>query len=155
MRCCIPTKAGKTESVALPAPSRRFSEEPEENGIRGFSSYDILVEAPGYVTVENRNVPVFEDIVSVQPVDMVPESLSQQLDEAGFAKLTEGVVVWHRHSFLYTRIHHRTPGPPRQEAPNVQVSFPDYIKTSPPARFSPPGPKAPYAQTFTRRFPLH
>ena len=75
-------QSGKTEAIALPAPSKHISEEPEENGVRGFSSYDIRVEAPGYVTVDNIDVPVFEDIVSVQPVTMVPESLSQQLNGA-------------------------------------------------------------------------
>lgn len=62
--------SGETELITVPAP-------PKENSqIRGsehpFSNYNIRVDAQGYYTVENINVPVFGGQISIQPVEMIP-----------------------------------------------------------------------------------
>ncbi len=61
---------GKTEPLAVSAP-------PAENsltydGENRFFVYNIRIDYPGYYTVENINVPVFEGQTSIQPVSLIP-----------------------------------------------------------------------------------
>ena len=66
---------GLIAPIPLPAPDRSLSEEPESQGEPvPFATYNIRTEYPGHVTVENFNVPIFDGIVSIQPVSMTPET---------------------------------------------------------------------------------
>ena len=59
---------GHTQTITLPAKPAAMSQTPE--GAIPYTSYDILIEKENYLSVENLNVPIFEGILSVQPVRM-------------------------------------------------------------------------------------
>ncbi len=63
-------RSGKTEAVSVPAPPAENSLTPD--GENRFSKYNIRVDYPGYYTLENVNVPVFEGQTSIQPMFMMP-----------------------------------------------------------------------------------
>jgi len=67
---------GKTEPLAVPAPPVENSLTPE--GVNRFFKYNIRVDYPGYYTVENMNVPVFQGQTSIQPVAMIPLEESRE-----------------------------------------------------------------------------
>ena len=61
---------GLTESVALPAPSVRFSETPKPTQLP-FAKYDIEVSKDGYYTKKILEIPVFPGINTSLPVNML------------------------------------------------------------------------------------
>lgn len=68
--------SGETETVRLSAPPAYLSESPgNENP---FSNYNIEVSKDGYISVLNLDTPIFDGIVSVLPVSLVPLSEFQQ-----------------------------------------------------------------------------
>ena len=68
---------GSTEKLPLPAPDKSFSEQPESNH-RVSASYDIEVTKPGFVPVTDLNVPIFDGILSIQSVNLIPDTNSNQ-----------------------------------------------------------------------------
>ncbi|WP_206458857.1 carboxypeptidase-like regulatory domain-containing protein [Anaerovorax sp. IOR16] len=62
---------GKTETFALPTVSAELSQAP--GIIRPYSIYDVTVSAPGYFDVELFNIPIFENITAVQPINLFPD----------------------------------------------------------------------------------
>lgn len=69
-------RSGRTEIIGVPAPPAANSQSPgNENN---FSRYNIRVDYPGYRTVENLDVPVFEGQTSIQSVGMIPLAESEQ-----------------------------------------------------------------------------
>ena len=62
--------SGETVPRAVPAPPREWTQAPGYE--HPYASYSIQVDAPGYYTVENINVPVFGGEASIQPVEMIP-----------------------------------------------------------------------------------
>jgi len=62
--------SGETDTFFLPAPPKELSQ--TEGNSHPYAEYSIRVDAPGYYTVENINVPVFSGENSVQPVEMIP-----------------------------------------------------------------------------------
>ena len=73
---------GRTEIMELDAPPRELSETPENGGERPYSIYNIDVRRDGYFDVSNQEVPVFDGILAVLPVNMIPlsEGDSSQLE---------------------------------------------------------------------------
>lgn len=61
---------GRTPKVALDTPPKENSDTP--GGAAAFSTYNIDVFKEGYVPLYFQNVPVFPNIMSVQPAVMVP-----------------------------------------------------------------------------------
>lgn len=61
---------GSTQSIILPTLSKPLSLEPSD--IKPYLGYDIRIEYPGYQTQYFVNVPIFEGIVSLQSVQMLP-----------------------------------------------------------------------------------
>lgn len=76
---------GKTEVLAVPAPSVENSLNPQ--GTNRFFKYNIRVDYPGYYTVENMNVPVFQGQTSIQPVAMLP--LEESSERGKLVRFTE------------------------------------------------------------------
>ncbi len=75
--------SGQTNPVSLPAPSASLSQSPN-NTVQPYALYDAEVSADGYNTVEIKNIPVFEGVLSVQRVAMIPqtdESITEIIDE--------------------------------------------------------------------------
>lgn len=64
--------SGQTEVVSLPAPDRRLSQVPDST-IQPYALYDAQVRASGFSDVDLKNIPVFEGILSIQRVAMIPE----------------------------------------------------------------------------------
>ena len=61
---------GQTPAVNLPAPPRGLSMSPGDP--MPYARYNITVRRDGYGTVQNIGVPVFDGVVSTQPVILVP-----------------------------------------------------------------------------------
>lgn len=64
-------KSGKTPILSLPAPGKELSQTPG-GVIRPYSIYNIRISYPGYYVEEAINVPIFDDVNSIQPVALVP-----------------------------------------------------------------------------------
>lgn len=63
-------RSGKTEPLALAAPPAANSQKPD-GGTR-YYVYNIRVDYPGYYTMENLDVPIFDGQTSIQPVSLIP-----------------------------------------------------------------------------------
>ena len=61
---------GNTERLALPAPSRSLSQQPENT--LPFSTYNIDVILDKYQKNSFFSVPIFDGITSIQQVDLIP-----------------------------------------------------------------------------------
>lgn len=66
-------RSGRTPIIPLPAPSIRFTEEPNPSE-RPYAFYNVRTVADGYTDTENYNVAVFDKITSLQNVSLVPTS---------------------------------------------------------------------------------
>ncbi|MBQ7821504.1 MAG: hypothetical protein IJ391_04400, partial [Clostridia bacterium] len=66
--------SGRTDKIALEAPLRALSESPDNGGVRPYAIYNVDVIKEGYYDSFNLEVPVFDGITSVLPVDMLPLS---------------------------------------------------------------------------------
>lgn len=65
--------SGETETFTLPAPSKELSQN-SANKVQPFSLYNAVVEKPGYTKVILRDIPIFDGVLSIQRVAMLPES---------------------------------------------------------------------------------
>lgn len=66
-------RSGISEVAALPAPDKELSESPGKPGAAiPYAEYDLEVKKEGFVPVVAKNVPVFDGILSLQPVSMKP-----------------------------------------------------------------------------------
>lgn len=63
--------SGITPTVELPAPPSKYSLI-KGSDIKPYSYYDIVVSSDGYYKMVYKNVPIFDGIRSIQPVDMIP-----------------------------------------------------------------------------------
>jgi len=68
--------SGETERIELPAPPKELSLTPGNSNT--YAKYNVSVDFPGYYTIENVDVPVFDGQVSMQPTQMIPLPLSEQ-----------------------------------------------------------------------------
>lgn len=69
-------KSGETVRIELPAPSRELSQAPGNKNT--YAKYNVRIDYPGYYTVENIDVPVFDGQLSIQPTQMIPLPLNDQ-----------------------------------------------------------------------------
>lgn len=66
-------RSGISEVIALPAPDKELSESPGKPGAAiPYAEYDLEVKKEGFVPVVAKNVPIFDGILSLQPVSMKP-----------------------------------------------------------------------------------
>ncbi|MBO5261846.1 MAG: hypothetical protein J6B45_02250 [Clostridia bacterium] len=61
---------GKTPKLALDAKNKELSLSP--GNVNPFSVYNIVVEKDGYYSNRYINVPIFQGITSIQPVELIP-----------------------------------------------------------------------------------
>ncbi len=64
--------SGLTQVMSLPAPPKELSETPDSS-VQPYALYNAEVSAAGYNDVFIRDIPVFEGVLSLQKVAMVPE----------------------------------------------------------------------------------
>lgn len=67
---------GKTETIALPTVSAALSQNPDNKEVN--ATYSATIEAEGFFPVYIENIPVFEYITTIQPVNMLPDFESEQ-----------------------------------------------------------------------------
>ena len=77
-------ESGKTEPISLPAPDRKLSQSPN-NGIV-YAAYDAKVTAEGFLPTEIRNLPVFDGVTTIQPVNLTadfgqPPNTTYEIDD--------------------------------------------------------------------------
>ena len=65
--------SGVVKDLKLPAPSKSFSQSPENNDVKPYSTYNIYVEHPYFFNTLYENVPIFDGITSIQLVEMIPD----------------------------------------------------------------------------------
>ena len=63
---------GRTEKVALGALGRELSLTPEVK--KPYATYNAVINADGFYESERINIPIFQGIISVQTVDLIPIS---------------------------------------------------------------------------------
>ena len=71
--------SGQTEVVSLPSPPFSYSQDP--NGGQPYSEYNIEITAPGYEPVSITGTEILPDVVALQPVQMIPEEISENPEE--------------------------------------------------------------------------
>ena len=71
-------ESGRTQGMYLPAPSRNLSQTPGNGDV--FAKYRAEITAAGYIPVQVVDIPVFDGIVTIQPVDMQPDIGGKQSD---------------------------------------------------------------------------
>lgn len=62
---------GITPTIELPAPPKERSLTPDSNGAVTYAGYTVAVEHPSFVRAVFTNVPVFDSILSIQPVELL------------------------------------------------------------------------------------
>lgn len=62
---------GKTEPLYVRTLQVPITDIPQQR-TNMISLYDVVVKLPGYYTVISRNIPVYPQVMSVQPIYMVP-----------------------------------------------------------------------------------
>lgn len=67
----VTDESGKTVPLSLPAPSRALSQAP--NGGVVYAAYQAEVSAPNYVTTDIRDLPIFDGITTIQPVNLTTD----------------------------------------------------------------------------------
>ena len=68
---------GLTPTVSLPAPPASESMKP--GSTQPYSLYNVSVNTPGYYTVENIGIMVFDNVVAIQPVNLIPLSEAESI----------------------------------------------------------------------------
>lgn len=63
--------SGIAGNIILPAPESNLSETPVTTQMP-YATYDVLIEQPRYVSLLYKDVPIFDSIESIQPVEMRP-----------------------------------------------------------------------------------
>ncbi|MEG1741837.1 MAG: peptidoglycan-binding protein [Acetivibrio sp.] len=139
-------EVGQTEKIELPAPAIDYSMEP--SATQPYSQYTILIEAPGFLSVEVTGSQVFPEVTALQPVHLMPVPENSQKEGESFVipanrlfgdfppKIAEdeikavnetGEIVLSRVVIPEFIVVHN--GPPRdKKAKDYYVRYRDYIK---------------------------
>ena len=64
--------SGILNNLELPAPDKSLSLSPDDNGVIPYATYNVYVEHPNFTPMNFENVPVFDGVVSIQSVEMIP-----------------------------------------------------------------------------------
>lgn len=73
-------ESGKTAEFSLPAPDRDKSQTP--GGTDVFAVYDALISAPGTVSVMVQDIPIFDGVTTIQPIDLAFDLNGARRNEA-------------------------------------------------------------------------
>ena len=80
-------ESGKTQEFSLPAPHKSISQTPNEQDY--FATYDAVITAPGYIAVTVRDIPIFDGVTTIQPVNLSPNLTGQPIAETETIEDTE------------------------------------------------------------------
>lgn len=71
--------SGIVDGLSLVAPDSKMAQ--ENNSFVPYSTYTIKVMHPNYITTVYTNVPVFDGVTSIQPVNLIPKTGTPVDDE--------------------------------------------------------------------------
>ncbi len=80
-------ESGKTDEISLPAPDKSLSQSP--GGENVFAVYEALISAVGMNTVLVHDIPVFDGITTIQPVDLSLDLNSERQEQTESVTDTE------------------------------------------------------------------
>lgn len=63
-------ESGKTMELSLPAPNKGLSQSP--GGKEVFAVYNATITAPDYETATVQDIPIFDGVTTIQPVELSP-----------------------------------------------------------------------------------
>lgn len=66
---------GKTEPIPLPTVNGAISLSPEAG--KPYSTYNAVLETADFLSVNLSNIPIFDNVTSIQPVSLVPNANTQ------------------------------------------------------------------------------
>lgn len=66
----ITDQSGLTPKLSLPAPPASLSNQP--GGALPYSEYQVRVQKPGFYPVRFEGVPIFENVLTEQPISLLP-----------------------------------------------------------------------------------
>lgn len=75
---------GKTETIALPTVSASLSQSPDNDEV--YSTYDAYIEAPGFLPANIIDIPIFEGITTIQPVNLLVDFQAMNLPKPASEK---------------------------------------------------------------------
>lgn len=61
---------GKTDEIAMRTVSANLSQSPDNDKV--YATYDAYIEAPDFLPASIEDIPIFEGITSIQPVNLIP-----------------------------------------------------------------------------------
>lgn len=72
--------SGVSKIIALPAPNRSLSEQPRSASMQElpYATYDLSASVDNFVPVLIKDIPIFDGIVSIQPIALQPLLASEQ-----------------------------------------------------------------------------
>lgn len=75
----VTDSSGMTDTAIVPAQKKELSQSPGTTN--PYTSYNVRVDHPDYVPEFYKDIPVFQDIVSLQIADLLPKSLEYKEGE--------------------------------------------------------------------------
>lgn len=148
-------ESGETERIALETLDRALSLDPDYQGIP-YISYHVLAFAGGFNTVHISGIPILEGETAIQPIEFVPMRKAQRAPAV--TEIRVGAPAVSMTDDRYQNVPDTDPqvlrqvvipnpitvhlGSPGQNASNVRVSFPDYVKNVASSEIYPTWPTA-------------
>ena len=152
----ITDESGGTQTVPLETLDKSFSLNSNYAGLP-FYSYSVLAQAPGFNTLFVSGIPIYEGETAVLPLDLEPMAQMQRSPNTTKIFVGKPAVAMQDtpgqegETPSDTRILRQVAipnpitvhlGAPGSYAPNVQVSFPDYVKNVASSEIYPTWPAA-------------
>lgn len=63
---------GIVDNIPLSAPLKDLSQDPNSDGKVPFATYNVTVEHPRFATAKYLDIPIFDSVKSIQPVELIP-----------------------------------------------------------------------------------
>lgn len=150
-------ESGEAPMVSLETVDASLSLDPNYSGTP-FVSYDVLAQAEGFRSLYIADIPIYDGETAILPLTMIPMQELQRSDEATRITIEKPAAAREeprnqqepetavqpyvlRQVVIPNRITVHL-GTPSSSAPNVQVSFPDYVKNVASSEIYPTWPDA-------------
>lgn len=146
---------GETPVVSLETVDKSFSQTPYYNGLP-FTSYSVLAQSFGFDSLFVTDIPIFDGQTAVLPIVLTPMRKTQRQPVTREISIGKPAVAMRDTSeqegtYMEPRILRQVVipdpitvhlGTPSSNAPNVQVSFPEYVKNVASSEIYPTWPEA-------------
>lgn len=146
---------GETPVISLETVDKSFSQTPYYNGLP-FTSYSVLAQSSGFDSLFVTDIPIFDGETAVLPVALIPMLKAQRQPVTREISVGKPAVAMRdtceqEGTYIEPRILRQVviPNPitvhlgtPSSNAPNVQVSFPEYVKNVASSEIYPTWPEA-------------